>query len=76
MVSQARGDARSDSDIDLLVTFEEGHTPGLEFFGLANDLEALFGTTVDLLTRRAVETDRNPYFRESVLADVEAVYAA
>jgi len=74
--SRARGDARPDSDVDLLVTFEEGHVPGLEFFGLAEDLEKLLGAPVDLLTRHAVEADQNPYFREGVLTDVEALYAA
>jgi predicted nucleotidyltransferase len=41
--SRAKGTARPDSDVDLLVTFEEGQTPGLEFFGMALDLESLFG---------------------------------
>lgn len=74
--SRARGDARPDSDVDLLVTFEEGYTPGLEYFGLADELEVVFGRPVDLVVRRVVEADRNPYFRENVLGEAEAVYAA
>lgn len=74
--SRARGEEHAGSDVDLLVTFADGYDPGLEFFGFANELEAVFGTTVDLLTRRVVEGDPNPYFREGVLADVEALYAA
>ena len=74
--SRARGDARPDSDVDLLVTFEEGYVPGLEFFGLGNELEALFGRPVDLIVRRVVEEDRNPYFRENVLSRLEPLYAA
>ena len=74
--SRARGEARPESDVDLLVTFVDGYTPGLEFFGFANDLEALLGRPVDLLTRHVVEQDRNPYFRTGVLSDVEALYAA
>ena len=74
--SRARGTARPDSDVDLLVTFAEGETPGLEFFGLANDLEALLGRRVDLLTRPRVERDDNPIFRRSVLAGAEALYVA
>jgi predicted nucleotidyltransferase len=49
--STARGEARSDSDVDVIVTFASGKTPG--YFGLARlkrELEALLGTTVDLTT--------------------------
>ena len=74
--SRAKGTARPDSDVDLLVTFEEGQTPGLEFFGMALDLEALLGHPVDLLPRSTVEQDRNPYFRHNVLAKAELLYAA
>ncbi len=74
--SRAKGTARPDSDVDLLVTFEEGQTPGLEFFGMALDLESLFGHPVDLLTRPTVEHDRNPYFKQNVLSTAELLYAA
>jgi predicted nucleotidyltransferase len=74
--SHARGTARPDSDVDLLVTFADGHTPGLEFFGLADEFAAIVGHPVDLLTRRTVEGDRNPSFRANVLAALETVFAA
>lgn len=74
--SRAKGTARPDSDVDLLVTFEPGQTPGLEFFGLADELEALLGHPVDLLTRPRVERDHNPYFKQSVLSAAEPLYAA
>ena len=74
--SRARGMARPDSDVDLLVAFEEGQTPGLEFFGMALDLESLLGRPVDLLTRPVVEHDRNPYFKHNVLSAAELIYAA
>jgi predicted nucleotidyltransferase len=72
--SRAKGTARPDSDVDLLVTFEAGQTPGLEFFGMADELETLFGHPVDLLTRPRVERDENPYFRHNVLSVVEPLY--
>ena len=50
--SRAKGTARPDSDVDLLVTFEPGQTPGLEFFGLAGEFENIFGKKVDLLTTK------------------------
>jgi uncharacterized protein len=74
--SRAKGTARPDSDVDLLVTFESGQTPGLEFFGLANELEELFGQRVDLLTRPRVERDDNPIFRHNVLSAAATLYAA
>jgi uncharacterized protein len=74
--SRAKGISRPDSDVDLLVTFEPGQTPGLEFFGLADELETLFGHPVDLLTRPRVERDPNPYFKQSVLSVTEPLYAA
>lgn len=72
--SRAKGTARPDSDVDLLVTFEEGKTPGLGFFGLALDLESLFGHPVDLLTRSSVERSPNPIKRQSILATTESIY--
>ena len=74
--SRARGEARPDSDVDLLVTFEEGYTPGLEFVELAEALEAAFKREVDLLTRSAVEHSNNPYRRKNILSVIEPIYAA
>lgn len=73
--SRARGQARPDSDVDLLVTYEDGYTPGLEFIALADALEALFGCRVDLMTRQALESHRNDFFRKEALASVEPMYA-
>ena len=38
-----RDDFRQDSDIDVLVEFEEGHTPGLRIITIENELSQLFG---------------------------------
>jgi predicted nucleotidyltransferase len=74
--SRAKGTARPDSDVDLLVTFEPQAVIGLEFYALGMDLEALLGRHVDLLTRPRVERDRNERFRNSVLSAAELLYAA
>lgn len=73
--SRARGTARPDSDVDLLVTFI-GRTPGLAFVAMAEELESLFGCHVDVLTRLDVERDENSIRRESILSRTEALYAA
>jgi uncharacterized protein len=74
--SRAKGTARPDSDVDLIVTFQGNHSPGLQFVTLAEDLEALFGCQVDLLVRDTVERDENPIRRRSILSRIEPLYAA
>jgi predicted nucleotidyltransferase len=74
--SRARGTARADSDVDLLVTFADGRTPGLGFVTFAEELESLFSRPVDLLMRETVERDENPIRRASILRHTEPLYAA
>lgn len=73
--SVARREARSGSDVDLLVTFRPEIRPGLNFFGMQDELEQLLGCSVDLLTRRSVEQGRNPIRRRSILESTEEIYA-
>jgi predicted nucleotidyltransferase len=72
--SVLHGNARSDSDLDILVEFTSGKEPGL--IGLAAieaDLSALFGgRPVDLRTPQ----DLSPHFRGEVLRTAEVQYAA
>jgi len=78
--SRATGTARPESDVDLLVTFEEGFTPSFlsadGFAALSLALEELFGRRIDLLTRDTVESDRNPHFRDTVLGEAVPLYDA
>lgn len=74
--SALRGDFGPDSDVDVLVDFEEGQTPGLAFFTLHDELAEIFQRPVDLLTRRSVETSPNHIFREEALSRVETIYEA
>ena len=71
--SVLREDFRPDSDIDVLVEFEDGHAPGL--LGIARmerELsEILGGRKVDLRTPE----DLSRYFRQEVLAQAEVQYA-
>ena len=50
--STARGSARTDSDIDILVTFE-GEATSARYFGVQFYLEDLLGHAVDLVTAAA-----------------------
>ncbi len=70
--SRARGDAQSDSDIDILYTLQPGRRLGWEVEQLADELADLFGHRVDLISLRAL----HPLLRPSVLAEARPVYAA
>ncbi|MDQ7784856.1 MAG: nucleotidyltransferase family protein [Desulfomonilaceae bacterium] len=71
--SYLREDFRAESDIDFLVEFEEGHTPGLlRISAMERELsEILGGRKVDLRTAR----DLSRYFRDQVVASAEVQYA-
>ena len=70
--SVLRDDFRADSDIDVLVEFQEGHVPGLRFFTLQRQLSELLGRKVDLHTPGFL----SPYFREEVLSEAQVQYDA
>jgi predicted nucleotidyltransferase len=69
--SVLRGDLRPESDIDVLVEFKPGYTPGL--LGIARlerELSGLLGRRVDLRTSE----DLSRYFRQEVLRKAEVQY--
>ncbi|MBN1453456.1 MAG: nucleotidyltransferase family protein [Anaerolineales bacterium] len=72
--SVLRDDFGPDSDVDVLVEFELGKTPGLAFFGMADDLEQIFGRKVDLMTFVSIRYSRNPIRREAILNSARVVY--
>jgi predicted nucleotidyltransferase len=75
--SYARGEADPDSDMDVLVDFEEGAEPGLlEIVGLQNELSQILGRPVDLVERKAVEQSENYIRRRHILDTAETVYVA
>jgi predicted nucleotidyltransferase len=74
--SVLRDDFGPESDVDVLVEFEPGKTPGLAFFGMAEDLEQIFGRKVDLMTFKGVRYSRNPIRRDAILNTARVVYSA
>ncbi len=63
------------SDFDFSVKFSPTMSPeehAASYFGLVEDLEGLFGRSVDLVEIKAV---RNPYLRRSIEEGQETVYA-
>lgn len=72
--SAVSGDLAADSDIDFLVDFLPGRAdPFEDFCALRDELRQIVERDVDLVVKRAI---RNPYFRDSALAQAEIVYAA
>ena len=71
--SVVRDDFTPESDVDVLVEFEPGSTPGLAFFSdLPDELSEILGRRVDLNTPQCL----SPYFREEVLDEAETVYVS
>ena len=72
--SAARGDFRpGESDVDFFYEFDLSDLSGYadRFFGLKEDLEALLGVSVDLVS--ALDA-KNPYFLASANRDRQLVY--
>jgi predicted nucleotidyltransferase len=63
--SVLRDDFTPSSDVDVLVEFEPGYTPGLAFFGMQEELAKILGRKVDLNTPNFL----SPYFRKQVQQD-------
>jgi len=66
--SVARGEGGSESDVDILVRFDEGASL-FELVGLCDFLEEKLGCKVDIVTDRAVK----PELRESIMRDLVRV---
>jgi hypothetical protein len=65
-----REDFGPGSDIDVLVEFEQGHSPGLSFFSMQSELADMFGRKVELHTPNFLSR----YFRDHVLEEAEVQY--
>ncbi|MCE8025217.1 nucleotidyltransferase family protein [Halomonas sp. MCCC 1A11058] len=64
--SMSRDEARDDSDIDILVSFD-GPATSARYFGVQFYLEDLLGHPVDLVTDKALRPELKPYIeREAV----------
>lgn len=71
--SVLRDDFRSDSDVDLLVEFEAGHSVGWEIVDVAEDLKRVFGGhDVDLVNPKYL----NHRLRDRILSSSVLLYAA
>ncbi|MBU4486998.1 MAG: mobile mystery protein A [Candidatus Delongbacteria bacterium] len=71
--SAIRNELKPESDIDILIEFEKGCTPGLiTFMGIQQELAVRIGRQVDLRT----PYDLSDNFRDSVVAESKAEYVS
>ena len=74
--SALREDFDAESDVDVLVTFEDGGTRRIsDYLDMEDELVALFGRPVDLVERRLVESSPNWIRRRHILSTAQPVYA-
>ena len=73
--SALRDDFRPDSDVDLLVTFENGTRVSLwDLINMQAEMAGIVGRPVDLIERAGVEKSRNPFRKHSILTTAQVVY--
>src|SRR5437762_2873306 len=70
--SALRDDFRPDSDVDVLVEFQPGRTPGWEIIDLEEELGTLFGgRRIDLVNPKYL----SPRLRDRILSSAVVQYA-
>jgi len=63
--SYARGEATEKSDIDIAV--EINGPMGLSFIAMANEIEGLFSTKVDVVPKRSIKPGYLPYVEKDIV---------
>lgn len=75
--SVLRDDFRPDSDLDVLVAFEDGvHWDFARLQEMTKELEDLCGRKVDLVEKRLIERSENYIRRKHILSHMERIYVA
>ena len=75
--SVLRDDFDAESDLDILVAFApDADWSLLDHVQMEQELEAMLGRKVDLLSRRSVERSHNWLRRREILETAEVVYAS
>ena len=64
--STVRDEARPDSDIDVLVSFD-GQATSKRYFGVQFYLEDLMGRPVDLVTNKTLRPQLRPYIEKELI---------
>ena len=73
--SALREDFDPTSDVDFMYVFAPGVKLGWEFSALCDELEAIVGRHVDMISRKAVERSANPRRKNEILDSARVIYA-
>ncbi|MDO8140134.1 MAG: nucleotidyltransferase domain-containing protein [Candidatus Brocadiales bacterium] len=74
--SVLRKDFCQDSDIDVLVKFDdEARHTLFDLIHMEEELKAIFGRDVDLVSKRGIEASRNYIRKNAILNSAEIIYA-
>jgi predicted nucleotidyltransferase len=75
--SALRADFRSDSDVDLLVSFTpEAKVSLFDMVHMQDELKGIFGHEVDLISKNGVESSRNYLRRKTILESAQVIHVA
>ncbi len=75
--SVLRKDFGSDSDIDILIAFDESTRRGLfDLVRMQNELESMLGRSVDLVEKSAVQNSENYIRRNEILSSAYVIFPA
>ncbi|MDE2888947.1 MAG: nucleotidyltransferase family protein [Gemmatimonadota bacterium] len=75
--SALRDELGPESDVDILVSFNDEARPTLlDMVHMEDELTELFGRPADLLERDAIEASCNTIRRKAILGSAETIYAA
>jgi predicted nucleotidyltransferase len=75
--SALRGDFRPDSDVDVLVSFApKAHVTLFDMVHMQDELKAIFGREVDLVSKQGVLTSRNYLRRKYILDSAQVIHVA
>ncbi|MCA6471964.1 MAG: nucleotidyltransferase family protein [Chitinophagaceae bacterium] len=73
--SVLRDDFRPDSDIDVLYIFSDQATHTLfDVVKMQEELQAIFGRKVDLISRKGIEASRNYLRKQNILSRAVIIY--
>ena len=74
--SYARGDVWEESDLDILIDYDNSSDECTNQMGqLMEDIETVFTGKIDYITLNGLMKSKNEEFREEVLRDVKWIYS-